>query len=605
MKRIYLTGLYFALVLLSFSALLLSSCEPEEQLGPPASLYATQGTYLGVVHLTWEAVPNAERYNIQRLDPVSGQWQDAVTVNEAPGDDYGFNLPDNKIVTGTRYQYRIAAQSDNADDSGYIEAGGEGWTYELKDPVVKYAVMQDDGYVRISIHEPNDLKSLGNWNWVRYDVYRKRENDYDFNKVGDTNNLPDVGDSVFFIDHDNPVPDAEYMVKATYAYQYKNMDWGISDGVYLKNSNVVTVKNEGSGEIDYTQVQIGTVMVAAGDKSIPRAEIKEKNGEIYIGMLKDANAAGYGVPEILKRSATWIKVGGTYPSAIMNSTSLGHEEIALSSNTVWLAGLDHDSIYVYGFEGGSWSENITVKNMGAPDGPASMDIEVLNDDLFLALTEAPDYDLKALKWTGTSWAQAGGDAEGWIEKGKDVFNLGLENISGKLYLYYTVQNSTYNSTLNIKHWNGSGWTSDLQWTADNIMDIKIAGDGTNLYFISGSQKPAEFAGGVYRVTSTTTVEALISGSDDWFMWPEAITVDSEGNVFVMTTGIISATEPTYTFMSRYDGSKWKKLSGDFSNSYTPVVLHAIGTDIYDVYGTRINLTSWSDSKVLKMDKFSQ
>lgn len=605
MKRVILFGVYVFFSLLILLALFLSSCETEEKLGPPASLYASQGTYLGVVHLTWESVPNAERYNIERLDPISGQWQDAVSVTENPGDDYGFNLPDNKITPGTKYKYRIASQSDNADDSGYIEASEDGWAYELKDPVLKYALFQDDGFVRVSIHEPNDLKGLGNWNWVRYDVYRKGENDFDFSKVGDTNNLPAVDDSVFFIDHDNPVPNAEYKVKATYAYQYKNMDWGISNGEYQKNSNIVTVETGNTGEIEYTQTNLGTVTASVGDKSIPRAEIKEKNGEIYIGMLKDANAAGYGVPEIIKRSSTWIKVGGTYPSAIMNSTSLGHEAIALGSNTVWLAGLDHDSIYVYGYEGSSWSENMTVKNMGAPDGPASMDIEVVNDDLFLALTEAPDYDLKALKWTGTSWARAGGDAEGWIEKGKDVFNLELENIDGKLYLYYTVQNSTYNSTLNIKHWNGSGWTSDLQWTSDNIMDIKIAGNGTDLYFISDSQKPAEFPGGVYHVTSTTTAEALISGSDDWFLWPEAITVDSEGNVFVMTTGIISTTEPFYTFMSRYDGSNWKKLSGDFSNSYTPVVLHAIGTDIYDVYGTRTNLTSWSASKDLKMDKFSQ
>ncbi len=607
MKRIYSLGLHVFFGLLSLSALFLSSCDTEEKLGPPASLYATQGTYLGVVHLTWEAVPNAERYNIERLDPVSGQWQDAVTVTESPGDDYGFNLPDNKIVPGTKYKYRIAALSNNADDSGYIEYSGEGWAYELKDPVLKYAVYQQDGYVRVSILEPNDLKSLGNWNWVRYDVYRKKETDYDFKKVGDTNNLPGVEDSVFFIDHDNPSPNAQYKVTATYECQFKNMDWGIEHETFFKNTNIVDVKKEGgSGEIDYDRLDLGTVVPSAGEKAIVSAEIKDQNGEIYVGVIKDAtNSSGYGMPEILKLNGnSWQKIGGTYPSDIMGSTSLGHTGLALSSNTVWLAGLDQDSIYVYGFNGSSWSGNISAKNMGAADSPASMDIETQNNELYLALTEAPNYDLKVVRWSGSAWEKVGGDSEGWIEKGKDIFDLGLERINGKLYLYYTIQNSTYNSTLNIKHWNGSGWSSDLQWTADNIMNIKIAGNGSDLYFISDSQQPAEYVGGVYHVTSSSSVENLISGSDDWFMGPVTIAVDDDQNVFIMSTGIISMSDPTYTFMSVYDGSKWNKLAGDFSDSYEPVAIHAVGTDIYDVYGDRNNMTSWYEPKSLKSAKFS-
>jgi hypothetical protein len=346
---------------------------------------------------------------------------------------------------------------------------------------------------------------------------------------------------------------------------------------------------------------------SVSDNAIASVEIKEQNGEIYAGVLKDAtNGSGYGTPEILKLSGnSWQKIGGTYPSAIMSSTSLGHAETALGTGTVWLAGLDQDSIYVYSFDGSAWSANMTVKNMGASDSPSSMDIESLNNELYFALTEAPNYDLKVVHWSGSAWEKAGGDTEGWIVKGKDVFNLGLETINGKLYLYYTIQNSTYNSTLNIKHWNGSGWSTDLEWTADNIMNIKIAGNGTDLYFMSDSQKPAEYTGGVYHVTSATGAENLISGSDDWFIGPVTIAVDDDQNVFVISTGIISVSEPTYTFMSLYNGSKWKKLSGDFSDSYVPVAIHAVSTDIYDVYGDRNNLTSWYAAKSLRASKFTR
>jgi len=242
--------------------------------------------------------------------------------------------------------------------------------------------------------------------------------------------------------------------------------------------------------------------------------------------------------------------------------------------------------------------------MGMTEAPAAMDLEVLSNEVYVAMKAYPDWDLTVVKWTGSSWNSVGGDVNGWIESDNDVFNVALENFGGTLYLYYLVENSDYNHTLHIKHLNGTTWDTDLAWTADNIMKIQIAQGSGILYFKSSTQSAGQYRGGVYKVTSTSTVETLADDNDDWFYTPSAITVDSDGNVIICSEKIESQSV-FYPALFLYDGSNWKSISGDFSDGDTPLAIRTIGPDIYYVYGDASNQSAMNYPTILKSAKFTK
>ncbi|MCK5168972.1 MAG: hypothetical protein KAQ75_03755, partial [Bacteroidales bacterium] len=382
----------------------------------------------------------------------------------------------------------------------------------------------------------------------------------------------------------------------------------------LTNGNYYEVESdmvkEGGGSsnddpeiISYTKTDLGTVVTSG--EAIKFTEFKQNGSNIYLGVLEDVGVTGYGTPAVYVLSgSSWIGTGGTLPGDITNSTSIGNMGIALSSSKIYLAALDLDSIYIHESDGSSWSDNLAVGNMGYADSHSAMDIEVLNDELYLAAKVYPDWDLKIFKWTGTAWETVGGDVNGFIESGVDIFNVSLENYNGTLYLTYTIKNADYNHTLHIKHLNGTSWDADLEWTADYIMELKIAKGSSGLYFISRTQSLANYKGGVYKVASTSTVEELISENDYWFNTPYDITIDSDGNVIISSEKGESQTL-IYPNLSLYDGSNWNTISGDFSDGIKPVSVHADGTSIYYVYGDKNNVTSWGDTKSIKSAKFTK
>jgi len=574
-------------ILVTFIVFLFSGCE--KQLKTPGNFNVSQGSYLGVVHFSWDPVSGAQNYNIERQDPVSSEWIDAATTSGNAVDDYGFNLPDNKIVVGKHYKYRISAGSSDKDDSGYINSNQEGWTY-VPQQVVVTASFETNGDVTVNWTEPNLLSQLQNFTSAEYKIYRKNASVQNFVSAGTT-----LGETSFT--DTSPGDDPQYKVEAKYHYIFQNMDWGSDNGMAILESGISIATGGGPGIVSYTPTDLSIISSTAG---IYFVESKTYNSLQYMGAIKDADAAGYGIPAIYKLNGiSWQAIGGTYPENIMNETSLGVMNFAVDDSHTYLAGLSHDSLYIYAWDGNSWSDNLTKKNMGLNDSPSGIDIESISNTLYLAATLAPDYDLKVLKWSGSDWVTVGGDANGWIEKGEDIFNLGMENIGGTLYMIYSTKNSDYNSTVHIKHLSGTNWSNDLDWTADNVMGLKLAGNGaTSLYFTSKSQKPVEFSGGVYKVLSSTSIENLISSSDTWFLEPFNPTVDSDGNLFIASTNLVSASE-IYPVIYSYDGNNWSKLSSDFSDGIPPVAIHASGTDIYYAFGDGTNQTTWYAPKALK------
>jgi len=576
---------------------LFSGCK-EEQLDMPGNFIVSQGSYLGVVHFSWDPVANAQHYNIERQDPESSEWIGAATSVGTEVDDYGFNLPDNKIVIGKHYKYRISAGSSDIDDSGYINSNQEGWTYEPQ-PVIVTASFETNGDVTVSWTEPNLLSQLQNFTSAEYKIYRKNTSTQDFVSAGT------IKEDTLFTDT-SPGDDPQYKVEARYTYSFLNMSWGTFDGLAILESETSIANAIATGgdqvAITYDPTELSVISSTNG---ILFAEIKEYNGTNYLGVIKDANIPITGRPAIYKLNGTdWQAIGGTYPENIMNETELDVINFAVDDSHTYLTGRTFDSLYVYSWDGGSWSDNLTVNNMGLSDSPSEMDIESISNTLYMAATLAPDYDLKVLKWSGSDWVTVGGDADGWIEKGSDIFNLDLKDIGGTLYMIYSTQNSDYNATVHIKHLSGTSWNSDLNWTADNIMEIKLAGNGTSsLYFTCLSQVLAE-QGAVYKVLSPTSVENLISSSDIWFYAPYNLTIDDNGNVFIVSTKVVSASD-IYPAIYSYDGNKWTILSGDFSDGTDPVSIHASGTDIYYVYGDGTNQTTWYAPKALKSVKFSK
>jgi hypothetical protein len=226
-----------------------------------------------------------------------------------------------------------------------------------------------------------------------------------------------------------------------------------------------------------------------------------------------------------------------------------------------------------------------------------VDIETLNDELYMAITQHPDYHLQVLKHNGVSWDTVGGDGSGVIAA-TQVQQVKLEVLDGVLYLSYVE-----NDVLHVKHLQGSTWVDDLSWSHDEIAFTQLASTGSALYLMVGTNS-ALYRGGVYEVTSGTTVNALATNdSEDWFEFPLALVSDSDGNLIVSSMNLESA-QVIHPFLSLYDGTEWKSISGDYSGGVDPVALQSSGTTLYYLYGDGSNLNALDEPREIKTMKLS-
>ena len=597
--------------------LFLSSCEKEQHLKTVGSLQVSQGTYLGVIHLSWDPVDGAQYYNIQREDPQTGEWMDAATRSGTEVDDYGLGLPDNKLVPGKHYRYRISSASKDADDSGFREFDQEGWTYVPASPVSK-AEWEENGQVLITWSDPIAADVTGgkvkNVIRVRYLLFRKEKGSMDSVDIQNTafydispGMNPDLLKDLQYKDAD-PGADPVYSIKAEYHYDFINMDWGNSEGSSdFVSPEIAVVNGTGVGPTnDYDRLPINNVITSSA-KGITEVKLKAAMSSLWAGVLKDVTG-GYGTPAIYRfNGAEWNLSFAPYPDEVSAAGTINQMDFTPGASDSWMACLSHDSLYVFDYNNSAWSENKTPRNLGAPGSPSSIAIsrDISTNEVFLALTEAPDYNLKVLRWTGSGWTSVGGDSNGYLTNGEDVISMDLQNPTGVVYLSYLTKNSDYNETAHIKRLNAdnTGWEDVLEWTADNLMDIHITTNGnTPVYMTCRSQKPAEWPGGVFKVTSTTTVESLIPDNAKWFMEPLALTTNQDNYLFIVSTRIESQ-QKIYPVVYRYDGNQWQYLPGDFSDGTTPVGVTGSGLDVYYIYGDANELDNLYQPKTLKAVKF--
>jgi hypothetical protein len=289
---------------------------------------------------------------------------------------------------------------------------------------------------------------------------------------------------------------------------------------------------------------------------------------------------------------------------IADSGALDTLRVAGGAAELYVAGVDHDAVDVHASNGNGWGSNLAAGNFGAADAPSVNDVAVLDGTLYAAVKSPPDYDLQVFRRTGSGWETVGGDANGWLITGQDLFDVRLETLRGALYLSYTVAGTGASRTLRIHHLDGASWATDLEWSADHLTGVRVArASEGDLYFMSRSTSPTTYPGGVYRVSGPASVEALVPAEADWFIDPLDLTVDDDGHVVVASL-YVESTESIYPVVNRYDGAQWATLSGDFSNGVPPVDLTALGTDLIYTYGDAASLDVNHHATVLCSDRLS-
>jgi len=578
------------------------SCEEDPD--TPANFIASQGTYIGVVHLAYGELDG--QAFVYRFNEDNANWDEIVSWNWSSNfEDDGWQLPDDRIIPGKEYRYKMRVYEESQGDeySGYTN---EITGYAFKgDPAEITAINretnsgnEDKVDITISWTNPNDLSEIKNLDYIKYEIWRAENGNLsNYTYINQQQQwIPDPSDIQYewsFTDNYNdPEKTYSYKIKTVYQYHYTRADGDYRENQYYEVDGT-TVEEDDSGnddnpEVSYTTTDLGQLIAAASGNTVFDPKDKVVNGTLYVEAISGSAAAG-GTPSLYKLNGTsWQEV---WTCSDLNQTMSSQFGVS-SSGDSYLLGSDA-STTVYKWDG-SWTD------VGLPENYDGLyGLEVFNDEAHL-LIENGDV-LQVHKYNGTNWSQVGTD----IASGS-IFNKNLESVNGKLYVTYIIDDVLY-----IKHLNGSSWDSDLQWGQEWLADIELAYTGSQLYFSSGSASTS-FDGGVYRVTSSTSVENLIPEEHEmWFtLGAFDLTTDSEGNIIVASMKYEYADEShttliSYPHLNLYDGSQWKTLSGDFTDGTLPVTVSAIGTDVYYVYGDKASETASHDATVLTAKKLTK
>ncbi len=553
-------------------SLLFSSCE-EKDLMPIADIGVSQGTYIQIIHLSWDPVEGAQYYNIERQGP-DGEWRAAGTVTTSPFDDYGFNLPQNKLVEGVEYNYRIVSASSDLDDSEPAYAQREGWTH-IMEPLNITIVRekQPQGYTYDKIHltwtDPNAIFDVyGNAVRPYYVISRKYSDEVDFTVI---KSRTDIGATSFTDEYVDKTKKATYKLEGKYEYQYKNMDNDYTMGFYSKTYDEIEEEGSITPESNYNIENLGDLPASADGYGF--LKLKNIDSKMYLAAIPKPTL---GSPAVYKLNGTaWQNISDSYPDGLLNNFET--VSICGDGTTLWAAGVS-DSAYVYAFNG-SWSNNIAVKNMGLSGKPGNLLVEFMDDALYALAEHDNKLEMFKLDQNG-NW-----NSENTLEDNvSGLMDLEFRKFNNKLYAFYTITNSSNNSTVKIRHLAGSSWTTDFEKAYDNIMNLKFTvADNGDIFFTSDSQDPGAWAGNVFKVTSASTAQELVSSSDTWLTFPGGIAMDNNGNPVVVYSKFISATEPAEAHLSVYEDGQWKVISGDFSKHIFPSAVESMN-GVYFVYG---------------------
>ncbi len=550
------------------------SCDKEEDTNSkPNQLNATDGAAVGCIHIEFEKDPNVNSIILERREKDGGDWQ-MITGTELTSFDDNHRYPNIGMPPGKVFEYRI--KNDWPDDAEYSEIE-EGYAYDII-PVTEIEitsnVLWDDRTINTLIWNEENNGTFINESEIYFDIYRSEDSIGTYQKVGQ------VGEDRSFTDELSAS-----MLGAKVYYRidvYFSFELNLpSGGNHSETTSPVlgtivgaSTDVEGNSTIDYTSTSLGPV-VQASQGGIPQLLEKNINGSLYIGLINNAGATGYGIPELYQLNGTsWQKEWSINPPNEFDKINY-----AIASGSQFAAGIN-DSLCVYEWNGSAWGDNLAPDNLGKDDSPSSISIEVHNDELYMAIKQHPDYDLQVLKYNTNKWDTIGGDANGIIASGT-ISDITIEEIGNTLYLHYLIDN-----TLNIMHLDGTSWQSDLSWSNDNVLAIDLTTSSNELYFTTETNNSSYF-GGVYKVTSTSTTDEIIVGSntaEDSFRYPISLTIDTEGNLVAVSMKYNAATSSLYPHLNLYDGTEWKTISGDFSDGTDPAIVSAVGTDLIYVYG---------------------
>jgi hypothetical protein len=581
-KIIYYT---FALLLILFS------CEKEEEGNPrPKELNATDGFAVGCIHIDFTKDDNVNSVNLERREKGLEEWQ-LITGTRLTSFDENEGYPNMGMPPGKIFEYRI--KNDWPDNAEYSEIE-EGYAYDII-PVTEIQIASGETSNMLTWYEGNNGTFI-NDSEMHFDVYRSADS------LGTYERIAQVDEDRSYFDDFTFKPELQgkkfyYRVDIYFRFELNLPSGGDHWESTTPIEGTIVSSESNTGEnptVDYTITDLGQA-ASSSPGFIHSLKTKEIDNTIYLGAIIDAGANSIGKPALYKLNGnSWQEIWTTIPDVGFTRTSF-----AVNSDKSYMAGIS-DSLCIYEWNGSVWSSNLTPDNLGADNRPSAVSIEFHNNDVYMAIEQAPDFDLQVLKWDGTSaWDTIGGDLNGKIATGR-IFESKLENIDGTLYLHYL-----QDDILNIKHLDGTSWTTDLEWAQDHLTDIQLDKNGSELYFSSNTLS-INFDGGVYRVTSTSSVENIIPDDAEWFeLGVFSFTIDSEGSLIVSSMKVESAVVH-YPYINVFDGTEWKTISDDFSGGTDPTGLESIGTDIYYIYGDAASEEQWViHPMILNSKKYSK
>lgn len=578
----------------------------KETLTVPNDFTASQGSYVGVVHIAYGYLDG--QAIVYRFNEDNAQWEEISWTWSEQWDDIGWQLP-NGIVPGKEYRYKMRLHTD---DAGFSEYSNEITGYAFKGTGAEISSINrekdgDEVNITINWRDPNDLSEIKNVQDIYYDIYRTEDgNVSDYQVIKSVYSSFNNGAPQYEWSYEDLWLDASknftYKIVTRYMYNFIDANGGYGEfNEYAVDGNAVddnggTNGGDGNPIIEYAATDLGQV-VAASSGTVRDIEEKVVDNTLYLGAITGADL--YGKPALFRlNGSSWQNVWSTVPDV-----EFWEINFAISNTDSYLAGI-RDSLCVFNWNGSSWSANLTPDNLGQEDSPSAISIEVLNDELYMAIEQHPQYDLQVMKYNGSSWETIGGDGSGMIASGS-IFQTKLTNLNGTLYLHYRIDD-----VLHIMHLEGNSWVTDLAWEQEWLADIELTKTGSELYFSSGSAS-TDFDGGVYRVDNSSAVTNLIPDEHEtWFtLGAFDLTSDSDGNLIVASmkyeyedesqTSLIS-----FPHLNVFDGSEWKTISGDFTDGVQPVGVNTIGNDIFYIYGDAATVNAVNDPSAIKSRKLT-
>lgn len=248
---------------LIFTIYALLSCEDEKITTSPETLTASQGTYVGVIHLAFsEAYGYGEmNFEIKRFNENNATWESIAWIKTRHWDDHDqLQLLPNGIVTGKEYRYRMRAHTSDGGYGEYTpEVTGYAFMAEAVD-VEDIAVETDDfgsKHVSVFYRERNDLSQLINLERIEYHLlgYDSDYNKYEVSvKRLYSHAFPEANDVMLTESSDHQEGTGKYSVEAVYRYYY---DWG--DRLFGQYEVGGAIGDGGNGSVgngDY-EVEVG------------------------------------------------------------------------------------------------------------------------------------------------------------------------------------------------------------------------------------------------------------------------------------------------------------------------------------------------------------